>query len=119
MRLLLGCLFVAFFGMGDAAKTARRDRRQEAVASFNELAERISLDTVSARAKGEDVKALFDNLLQSLPDDDLDALKAAREKWLANGGIELAEKAGSLSRCDDLQCDMGSASIGRQGSLRL
>ena len=91
MRLLLGCLFVAFLGMGDAAKVARRDRRQEAVASFNKLAERINLDTVSASAKGEDVKALFDNLLQSLPDDDLDALKAAREKWSANGGVELAE----------------------------
>ena len=72
-----------------ADKYGRRTKREEALATFNELAEAVGLARVGYRATGAEVKQLFGELVDGVTEDDFPKLRGARDLWCSNGGTEL------------------------------
>ena len=62
--------------MAGTARDVNRTARENAVKKFNELAERLGLDTVPVRAKIDDVVALYKNLCKKVAPDMVEELFA-------------------------------------------
>ena len=72
-------------------KNDRRDLRDSAVKGFNALAQELNIPTIAKRSSNSDVLGLYKNLCEKAEAEQLKTLRAEREKWLANGGCDLAE----------------------------
>ena len=63
--------------MAGTARDVNRTARENAVKKFNELAERLGVDTVPVRAKIDDVVALYKTLCKKVAPDMVEELLAA------------------------------------------
>ena len=83
--------------MVGTARDVDRTARENAVKKFNELAERLGVDTVPVRAKIDDVVALYKTLCKKVAPDMVEELLAAREEYVSHGGT--AELPEELAQC--------------------
>jgi hypothetical protein len=71
------------------SKDGRRERRRDAVKSFNNLAVASSLDALKIRPAPTELQSLYAKLCKALPQARWEELKAARLTWCDNGGADL------------------------------
>ena len=74
-----------------AVKSQRRAIREQALKTFNGLAEALELQSLAYRPSNSAVQSLFKGLAAKVDADQLSTLKGARNEWLQNGGCDLPE----------------------------
>ena len=74
-----------------ADKSQRRAIREQALKTFNGLAEALELQSLAYRPSNSAVQSLFKGLAAKVDADQLSTLKDARNEWLQNGGCDLPE----------------------------